>query len=311
MKTTSSKVSRLSDKAIVNDIAGKVFSASRGRRPVIIAFLYYILKFMLSVGAYISRAFLRSKLGERTYGIITIIFIYLLLSFVQITIETIDNVGPELAAMNINDLDRASLYDVFGIYLLVTTLPDVLQQFTVIGNASATGGVYFLFRDAFINYNGLVGGLKLLWWVILAFSAMHFIELFIRSRREEVVHSFHRGRSGFFWRLSGKKIVGFEIKDIYIWMILEPLFIFFYAIILDFAFGDEVLSLVLKFSAFCLLLEEYMVYLENKSMALDIIDSIIDGKKLADIQEKYTRDISYQEDQKPSNEMPLNTVIID
>lgn len=313
MKTTSSNVVKISDKALVNDLASKVFSASRKRRPIIIAFFYYILKFLLSVGAFISRAFLRSKLGERTYGVITIIFIYIFLSFVQITFQVVpilndnlESLKPELEKLGVDNFDRTGLYDLLGIYLLVTTQenrPDNLSRISVMGT-------FLLYRDAVINYEGLEDGLSFFWILLLLLSLMHFFELLRRRIQGKIIHSYQRGKSIFFSFLVGKKIGRFKINEVHIWMMIEPLFILAIGNIINVVFGLAPLSLVLSISGICLFFEEVRVYLDNRSLELDIIDSLIDGKKLARLQENYEEKIVLQDNTSQIGPNTFETAVI-
>ncbi|MCO6490867.1 MAG: hypothetical protein J5I98_20785 [Phaeodactylibacter sp.] len=310
MKTTSSKISRINDKAIINDLAGKVFSANRRKLPIIIAFFYYIIKFLLAVGAYIPRSILRKKLGERTFGLITVLSVYLFFSFVQIVVDAIpvaiERVNEGLRALNIDQIDRESAYDIVEAYLLLTSTSQGEDGVSMIKTITLTS----IFRDAVKGYQGLSTGLWYLWWIIIAFSLMHFIELMLRKRREEVIHSFHRGRSAFNI-LSGKKILGLEIKERYLWMYVEPVTVYLIALSLGFIPGIGILSLVLKISAACLFLEEYRVFLENKSMVLDVIDSQIDGMKLAQVQEEFMEKLTIEKGQDNLKSDSLPTVSID
>lgn len=303
MKTTSSKVSAISDKQIVNDLAGKVFSASRARMPIIIAFFYYILKFFLSVFAFIPRIFLRSKLGERTYGFITVFSVYILFSFTQLTSNVISANWAEIQSYA-EATDQARVYDSF--MLFVISLLGGNNELYEIGIA----GSVLLYGEEINNYQGLSNGLKYCWWIVLILFIIHFIEYMIRKNKEEVIHSFYRGNSIFFSFLSGKRMMDFKIKDVHVWMLIEPLFFFLIAVLIGEAFGFNNLSLVLKFSAICLFFEEYFVFLENRSMALDIVDSLIDGKKLSLVQEKYSQKIALQEDQSTTEETSLNIASI-
>lgn len=308
MKTTSSKVSRISDKAIVNDLAGRVFSASRGRRSFIIAFFYYILKFLLSVGAYIPRALMRKKLGERTFGIITILSIYLLLSSVEIFVRAVpvlkQRANDVLVELNMEEPDKNSLYEFFQFYLISSSTSEGQEQFSIVSSLLITS----FFKESILEYSGLSMNLKFLYGLIIIFSIVHFIEIQIRRRREEVVHSFHRGES--IVGIALKKL-GIDIKERYSWMYLEPIIIFFLAMGLQFFSDTEALVLVLKVSAICLFLEEYRVFIENRSMVLDVIDSQIDGLHLASIQEEYMKRLDDRRDDTFDDGNSIKTVVID
>jgi len=312
MKTTSKNVSRISDQTVVTDLAGKVFSGTRRRLPIIIAFFYYIIKFLLSVGAYISRAFLRSKLGERTYGVITVLFVYLFFVSIQLTMDTIPRViemiKPELRAFQSSGVGQSEIYDLLTLFVVFSSSdPQAQQDLSAIGTFS----FIYVFKESILNYQGFSLGLKIAWWLILVLSFMHFIELFRRRRTGEVVHSFHRGKSVFFSFLVGKKLFNFEIKELHIWMFLEPLLIYLLAITLNQVFGFEALSIALKISAICLFFEEYRVYLENRAMVLDIIDSQIDGRTLAQIQDEYAGKLDRQENEQLQKDEHIKTVLTD
>lgn len=314
MKTTSSKVSRIGDTELVNDLAGKVFSASRRRLPIIVAFFYYILRFLFSVGAFIPRAVLRSKLGERTYGVITVGFVYVFFACVQVSIDAAPLAKEKLLMLlqevngmgGIEKVKNSSLYDLLGTYYVSRSNPKtrgIIEQMSGFL-------LWEVFRKPVQDYNGLTGALMIFWSFILTISAWHFIELFNRKRKGEVVHSFHRGNSIFSF-FSGRRFLGLQIRDFHIWLILEPLFIFSIAIFFDFAFNLTNLSFVLKVSATCLFLEEYSVYMENRSLVLDIADSLIDGEKLTEVQESYSIRINSIDKPRQGPSTAVTSVVID
>ncbi|PHN04382.1 hypothetical protein [Flavilitoribacter nigricans] len=286
MKTTSSKVARISDKSIVNDLAGRVFSASRRKQPIIIAFFYYIFKFLLSVGAYVPRAIFRKKLGERTFGVITVLSVYLFFAFVQISVDAIPEgkkvFNQSLQALNIDRLNWESGYSIGEIYLILTSTNQGEETVGMLKTYLLTS----ILKNPILKFHGLLPDLKYLYWIVLLFSFFHFIEVRLRKNRDEIIHSYHRGKSLFNW-LAEKRIFGVEIKERYLWMILEPGFIYVLAIGSTLLPGINTLPLVLKISAACLFLEEYRVFIENRSMLLDVIDSQMDGMKLAQVQAEY------------------------
>jgi hypothetical protein len=284
MKTTSSKVSHVSDKAVVNDLATKVFSGQRRRLPFIIGFLYYIFKYLISVGAYVSRSFLRYRLGERTFGIITVLSVYLFFLSVQLTQDSIESFQQFYAEQNTElQLDKMTFQEKYDILLVLIGMSSS-EKMQVDMGPIATIGLGLLFRDAVLGFNDLSFELKVSWWIILGLSILHFLETIIRRLRGDVGHSYFRGKSAFFGFLTDGKIFGFEISPIYIWMVLEPALIYFLAFLFESLFDFTLLSAVLKISAICLFFEEYRVYLENRSMLLDIIDSQIDAEKLSQAQ---------------------------
>ena len=81
--TTKANTGKISDQTLVNQLSQNVFSAATRRMPLIIAFFYYIFKSLIGVAAYSGKILLRNRLGERTFGIITILFVYLLFFFVR------------------------------------------------------------------------------------------------------------------------------------------------------------------------------------------------------------------------------------
>lgn len=292
MKTTSRKVSRIGDQAIVNDLAGKIFSSSRRRLPFIIASIVYIFKFFLSIGAFIPRCLFRSNLGQRTFGVITLIFIYFFFAVVQIGTEVFNsfekNIQPYYEQFS-NEIESSGLsrYDVFmyGLFLM-TAFQEDKETDTLI-----TMSFGFLTREAANNYKGISLHLFVLWIIILLLSFIHYLEQFLRKKRKLITHSYYRGKSLLFSFLEGKKVIGWEIKNYHIWMFIEPTFIFFLSLLIDAAFPSSLLGPVFRISAFFLLLEEYRVYLENRTLILDLIDSQMDGQILANVQEKYQQQL--------------------
>jgi hypothetical protein len=309
MKTTSRNVSKVSDRTVVNDLAGKVFSGSHRRLPIIIAFLYYILKFFLSVGAFTPRAILRSKIGERTIGVITVLMVYAFFFTVHIGyhsfIQAKEFLIKEVRVNKLSELSKEQLYDLFVIVVTASSTDEFHRD----GKALAPLALGLGLKKSILAFQGLSWPLKVCWWLVLLMSLLHFIEIIYRRRQGEVLHSYHRGKSVFFSWMIGKKIPGGKVNELMVWMIVEPLFVLSIAFLLNRFLQFEVLGLVLIISAICLFMEEYRAYLDNRSMLLDIVDSQIDARVISEIQGDYSERID--RDNPISNNENINTVMTD
>lgn len=134
-------------------------------------------------------------------------------------------------------------------------------------------GLGFLFWDVVLGFNDFLFELKVSWWIILGLLILYFLEIIIRRLRGDVGYFYFRGKFVFFGFLMDGKIFGFEISFIYIWMVLEFVLIYFLVFFFESLFDFILFFVVFKIFVICLFFEEYRVYLENRFMLLDIIDS--------------------------------------
>jgi len=270
MRYKINKQTKVSDQQLVSQLSGSIFSASRGRKGFIIAFFYTILAFLTGVASYISRCFLRKKLGERTFGVFTILAVYVLIVSVNFLHTAFPVFMEDVRAAGIITWD-----DLMAIGLAST------QE-----SNNEVALVLILMEYIHLVGVGLLSSeIKYLWYVILVLSAFHFAELYISKRQGDRYHSFYRGDSLLFGFLENKKFFGFTISSLFTWMVLEPLLVWLIAFFVKNIFQMEVLGLLLQISALCLFIEEYRVYSENRQLVLDLIDSEIDSHYIVAVKE--------------------------
>ncbi len=185
-----------------------------------------------------------------------------------------------------------------------------------------------------------------LWYIIWLFrkGVHHFKEIAQKAKQNKIQYSYHRGDGRYFeHRLGGKKW-GYEIDEMFLRMIIEPLAIikygslaFFGAIILGmgvYFYGKEKggdlgyiliflgwltnLGLITIFSGFCLFLEEFGVMTKIRGAALDLIDGEYDlafvMKKKEELEKgkdssTSTRDFSLAEQIYQSGPIEMDTIV--
>ena len=280
--STEAKIGKISDQTLIKQLSQNVFMASRQRRSLIIEFFYYIFRTLLSVASYIGKIFLRRNLGERTYGVFSIILVYLLILFVQGCVAIWPSIESEW-----NSLDQSSFFDdkpalkaidkIVVLGIIASTDKDT--------DALASMGIWYFFREAFVQ-PPWGWEIRLFWWVIIALSIHQFVNKWIRKKDHNNIHSYFRGESIFFERFIGKKLGRFTINQRFVWMIIDPIFLMIISFPLAFWLESQSLVIILRISAVCLFLEEYSVYSENRKMVLDVLDSQIDAEYIASIQQK-------------------------
>ena len=133
----------------------------------------------------------------------------------------------------------------------------------------------------------------------------HFKYHIQRSKQNIVGYSFYRGDGVYFNHLLGKKIFGFQINDLILRMIVEPITLFrwsfiifslsiitlilrasypigsFHFIIIDcLSFGILAVSLTLLISSLCLFLEELAIMQKGRDAILDMIDGELDMQQI-------------------------------
>lgn len=272
--TTKGKTDKVGDQNVINQLSQDVSSAAR-RMPLLIAFLYYIFKSLIGIAAYVGKILLRKRLGERTFGLITMLFVLLLIYAVRAGVlywpKLIDAWQTQFADMLLVD-------KIFGsIYIFIVSPSGETISFLAFWN----------FIEETIVKEGIGVEGQIFWWLIVVMSLLQFVGLYFRSKRNEIIHSYFRGDSVFWGWLIGKKIGRITINEGTIWRFIDPLFLWLLSYV--FAFGGylEVIPPLLKISAVCLALEEYLTYSENRKIWLDVIDGRLDSAYINTLHAQY------------------------
>jgi hypothetical protein len=280
MKYKSRTGKTISDQSFLGSAGDGASQFLKQDRSFLGNFLLSVFKFFIGMSAFISRSFLRSKLGERTFGIITVVSVYWIIWFLNLYVETFTVV---LESMGKDFGKSVFLIIPAGIANLFYAPLSFLLQ---VGDQGYT-------------FPTLNVGLNLLAIISTVLALAHLIEVRLRRSKNEVIHSYYRGDSLLFGRLEGVSIYGKTITSLHIWMIIEPLFVFAIGIIL-WCFDDFYqLGGVLILSAICLFVEEYGVYKENQRFILDMLDGRLDAIFAGEIQEQYEEGIGIAQKSSP------------
>lgn len=264
----------VSDQSVVSNFTN-VTTRAISSSPIASIFVE-LFRFLIGVYAYISRSFLRIRIGERTFGVLTVLGIFFFAwaifyfrnIYVQFDIHFSE--APDFGQLGHLTKILAALVSIYVFFLnpFISTLQDA-------------------FYGVNIEYPSYSPDLVILSFIVLILSIGHFIEVYSRRRRKEVVHSLYRGDSFFFEWLVGKKIFGIKITKLGVWLILEPLFVYIVALLIEDYLGLDKIAFLLKISAVCLFIEEYRVLKENRQYVLDMLDGQLDGAFSAEIQKEY------------------------
>jgi hypothetical protein len=272
----------LGDNFFISDLSKGVSSAAMHRAPLLTRLLSGGLGYFVGTCAFLTRSFLRVKLGERTFGLFTFLFAYLIVYLIflypqgyQITFESFFD---ESQRQNIGVIILTFIGTLFY-------LPFAIWQIRKGEVVEGAGEVAFsLNMDMPLELDYFI-------LITIVLGVGQLVDVYIRRATKDVVHSFYRGDSIFWGWLRGRKIGPIIFTDTRIWMLVEPLFILLVANLLSTYLGLNYLSLVLIVSAFCLFLEEYKVYMENRKFILDMLDGRLDAAYMNTIQEEYSSSI--------------------
>lgn len=248
-----------------------------GMDPKNNAFLGAIVQsynFIVGAGAIPSRLFLRKNLGERAFSpfafLLCVAFYFscfFIPPFDGDSIPVLVIIGFGGVAFALNVLDPESI----NIYLLV------------------------LF-GALLN--------SCLWFIIwlIRNGIKHFKIVAQNAKENKIQYSYYRGEGKYFEHRIGGKKWGYDIDEMFVRMVIEPLavfkwgaIIFFSAVLLSigiFSWGLEEnrqlayafaslgwlinVGLMIMFSGFCLFLEEFGIMTRIRGAALDLIDGEYD-----------------------------------
>jgi len=291
MRYTTKTGNKTSDISFISSISSELGNTARRANPHLFGLLSAIFYYFIGVFAFLSRSFFRIKLGERSFGLLTIIsipFFVWLGAYYQ-------HYFASQTFLASDDL-FTTLFKAFSRILEATFL------------------LFFPSRNSVLDTLSLSTPVTIFGYIIFLVSIAHLIDVYRRKKNKEVIHTYFRGESVLFDRFKGKKIGNIEITQVRIWMIIEPLFIIIFALVFLLLEWYQ-LSLLLIISAICLFIEEYRVYKENKESYLNLIDRQLDGiyirqvqKEVQDYLKATTEDKKYNASSSNKNMNSMNTM---
>lgn len=242
-----------------------------------------IFYFFVGLGAFSIRAVLRRKLGERSFGILTILLTYFWIRLFYAWNYLEFQPCNTFFGVECGVLGNGLYYFLVPISLIVNLFfPGALELVTT------TEG----FGNAFNPFNfGLGESLAGFYSVVfLIFAFIALCESIYRIFKKVRWYSYYRGKSSLFdWWLTGKRIGGFAISERIIWMIVEPMVVVLFAG-LFYLIGDTILSQILMIGAVCLFIEEYGDYREERNVILNVIDGEIINERIIQVKTEYSSD---------------------
>lgn len=269
----------LGDRSIVADVTKGFSSAANTKAPIFTQVITGFSAYTIGCLAFITRNFLRIKLGERTFGLFNIllaaVLVYVVYLFIQIYGQILVGYHDENLRYNLGTNLFVFLKTIFFLPLSLWLMDEC-------------GDVYGYDGDLVFSLNFLLPDeLKYFIALIVLIGAAQLVDVYIRRANKEVIHSFYRGDSVFWGWLRGKKIGRLVINDTKIWMVIEPFFVLVLAYLMyDFLEYTE-FAFVLMVSAICLFMEEYKVYTETRRFTLDMLDGRLDAAYMSSVQEEY------------------------
>jgi hypothetical protein len=256
-----------SDSSVLSDISKGTVRAANRALPIFGPFIY-LYDYIVGTLAFITRGFLRVKLGSRTFGLFTFAF---LLLFTWISLyyrEVFLQFYSEL--VNMEGLGEGLLGQISVFFMSI--FGAFLGMFAgLLYLATPTEEGFSLFPEFTLP-------IMILLAVTLLLSLYHLRDVRGRKKSGEVIHSQYRGDSLLFDWLEGKNILGKKMTPENIWLIVEPLTVFLIATGIWIFTQWHDLAYLLMVSGICLFLEEYKVYKENKELEYNTIDQLLDAK---------------------------------
>jgi hypothetical protein len=252
-----------------------------------------VLYFFVGLGALSVRVILRRKLGERSFGMFSVVLTYIFLKviFFWSYVKIAPFEGSSSGAIG------QILYETYALYVRAVGLffpqwfPDVILNQEVVQNSISP----FHFEDG----NTFLG-FFILTYLIFALIALG--EVFYRILYKVRWYSYYRGKSSLFdWWLVGKKLGGRTITEKTVWLIIEPLFVAATSLIF-YAQRDFLMGGVLLMGAICLLIEEFSYFRAERNALLDVMDGEFEAEWITKLKERHNldREILYKDQSTPN-----------
>jgi len=269
----------LGDRSIMTDVSKGFSDAAKKEAPIVTQFVSSIIAYIIGALAFLTKSFLRLKLGERTFGLfnllLSVALIYFVYLFTQLYSDLLVEFYDESIRNNLGVKFFAFLQTFFYLAMALWQM-------------DKSGDIYL--EDGKLAYSldlVLPEELKYFMWIIVIIGLTHLIDVYIRRANKEVIHSFYRGDSVFWGWLRGRTIGPLTFNDTRIWMFVEPAFVLVIAYLIHSVWGFTELSSLLMVSAICLFIEEYKVYIETRRFTLDMLDGRLDAAFMSSVQEEY------------------------
>jgi hypothetical protein len=275
------------------DIAIK--GASR-EAPFLVAILTFILNFIVGVFSFIPKVFIRTRMGRRSFGVLTIFFSVLLIMTYERAAMTacIDNAEIRQLNQDIQEINerrealgttskereesKSLAYTRFG---LEEEIENIAKKVSVTPDYIFGELLNFGFLDYFSPDKQpiriIFANYTLFLYAFYSFALIHF--LYNILNRNKKIHSYSRGKSLLWGWLVGAKNGNQTIEEYHVNMILDPITLVVISLILH-GYGLGYLSFVPIIGAVAIVIEEWIAYNKMRSMVLDMIDAELDYEVL-------------------------------
>lgn len=257
----------VSDSQLSKDAKRKLdeaISRSGNRDLSIIYFIAIALIFFYFVfGSLIPRLFLRSKMGVRTYGIISIFITYFWVKFFYLTTVFYQLGADELFSKSGSEDTNLNRW----VYIIASPFIEVLDYIT--GSSTNDGMVEGEYGKFIMPFEFSVFGFEsLLPYVALLIPVVAIFHLRDRfSQGQYAISSYYRGNSLLFGWLRKRGLSDFQI-----WAFVEPGFLFVLGVIAR-LLGDFSLGIALQFVAICLFADELRAWMKIRAALLNMSDA--------------------------------------
>ena len=187
---------------------------------MVVSGLMYIL---FGFGALAVRLLLRRNMGERTFGVLSILLSYFWLKYAYI--------GTFVYSLPCDTFGNFDCENVWIRWLLVFIAPLFEMTTWLFKIESSSFGNTDIGRHLSIFAFPRAGEESLLPYfalIVLALGIFSYIEMFTRKTH---TYTYYRGQSVFFNWLQGKKIGNLYLNETMIWLIVEPLAVLIFGIL--------------------------------------------------------------------------------
>jgi len=275
--------------------SGKVFTddqvvldASRGlsRTGTITGFFVYLFNLLIGGISLVNKLLFRYKLGVRSYGLFT-----LLLAVVYIYATGIYHAYDAFVFDSAEKSITSRSY--------IEALTQYVWSFFLALFFPFSGEESYLFYEQRADYFGQdLTTVVMIFAVILLYLWNKLDDINLRKfgKKEELVHSLYRGESYFLSWFNNKKI-GQKFIDAKSVALVGDTIIVALLVVWSYSIEYYAAAYTLGVSQIFLLLEDYNVYRQEKSIKFDFVDSQIDSAFMLEVEQDYNKrdesEISY------------------
>lgn len=282
-----------SDRSLGKSFNRRAYRAITRQYPFFIGSIISFIQLVAKSAAFSIRVFLRKDIGERTFGIWSIVLAYFWVQYFLLDSAILTHLDEDFKFFGIIDFHRTKVLSGEQVEIFsLKSWDDLLRPLYVCFSYMYQVFVNLLKLTDLLGEDNARNGSWVVWiysYIVVLLGVVHLFKGIWRTNTWDKKDSYRRGTSVFFQWSIDQKIGQFSITPTAMLTIVEPIAVFVLGLLVYNIWDNpnSAFGMFLMVSAIALASEEYTEYLFRQEKILDMVDSEFDGQRLEVALEKY------------------------